>query len=184
MYDPIAMVSEFLPTAMVLFYVVFVTVYHNEVQRRNQMELQNAMLAMQFEQAKNDMFVLRKIQEQTATYRHDMRHHFTMISGYLESDESAKATRYIKSAMQDVDQITPKRYCENITINLIFSAFSDKAAKLGVRLSIEANIPESLPINETALCTLFSNGLENAVLAAAKLPDEKQKKCSCQLSTA
>jgi two-component system sensor histidine kinase AgrC len=183
LYDPIAMVSEFLPTAMVLFYVAFVSVYHNEVQRRNQIELQNAMLAMQFEQARNDMFALRQIQEQTATYRHDMRHHFTMISGYLQSEQSAKATGYIKSAMQDIDQITPKRYCENITINLVFSAFSDKAEKLGVRLNIEANIADAIPINETALCTLFSNGLENAVLAAAQLPDEKQRnvRVNCQL---
>lgn len=183
LYDHIQMVSEFLPAAMALFYVVFVSVYHGEVQRRNQMELQNAMLAMQFEQAKNELFSLQQIQEQTATYRHDMRHHFTMISGYLETEESAKAARYIKAAMQDIDRITPKRYCENIAINLVFSAFSDRAEKMGVNLSIEANIPETIPIPETALCTLFSNGLENAVLATAQLTDEKQKnvRVNCQL---
>lgn len=183
LYDGIRMVSEFLPAAMALFYVVFVTVYHDEVQRRNKIELENSMLAMQFEQAKNDIFILGQMQEQTAVYRHDMRHHFTMINGYLESGESEKATQYIKSAKHDIDRITPKRYCENVAINLVLSAFSDKGEKLGVTLSIEANIPDVLPIPETALCTLFSNGLENAVYATAQITDEKQKtvRVNCQL---
>lgn len=183
LYEGVRMISEFLPAAMALFYVLFVTVYHDEVQRRNQIELENARLAIQFEQAKNEMFSLQQMQEQTAVYRHDMRHHFTMIDGYLKSGETKKAAQYIKAARHDIDSITPKRYCENTTINLVLSAFSDKASQLGVDLSIEANIPDILPIPETALCTLFSNGLENAVIAAAQLADEKQRsvRVNCQL---
>jgi len=183
LYEGIHMINEFLPAAMALFYVVFVTVYHNEVQRRNQIELQNAMLAMQFEQAKNDMFALGRMQEQTAVYRHDMRHHFTMIGGYLKTGETEKASQYIKSAKHDIDRITPKKYCKNTAINLVLSAFLGKAEKLGINLSIEANIPNSLPIPETALCTLLSNGLENAILATASHSDEKQKtvRVNCQL---
>ena len=183
LYDGIRMISEFLPAAMALFYVVFVTAYHDEVQRRNKTELQNSLLAMQFEQAKNDMFALQQMQEQTAAYRHDMRHHFIVLGGYLDNGETQKAAQYINSAKQDIDRITPKRYCENAAINLVLSAFSDKGEKLGVNMSIEANIPNSLPIPETALCTLFSNGLENAVFAAAQLTDEQQKtvRVNCQI---
>lgn len=183
LYEGTRMISEFLPTIMVLFYVVFVAFYHNEVQKRNKTELQNSMLAMQFEQAKNDIFSLQQIQVQTAAYRHDMRHHFAMISGYLETGEEEKAIQYIKLAKHDIDRITPKQYCENTAINLVLSAFSDKGEKLGVTLSVEANIPNTLPIPETALCTLFSNGLENAVFAAASLSDKKQKtvRVNCQI---
>jgi len=183
LYDGFRMISEFLPAAMALFYVVFVSMYHDEVQRRNNIELQNSMLAMQFEQAKNDMFSLQQIQEQTAAYRHDMRHHFTMINGYLENGETEKAKIYVKSAKQDIEKITPKRYCENTAINLVLSAFTDKGEKLGIALSIEANIPDVLPIPETALCTLFSNGLENAVIAASQVPDEKERivRVNCQI---
>ncbi|MCK9477920.1 MAG: GHKL domain-containing protein [Firmicutes bacterium] len=183
LYDGIRMISEFLPAAMALFYVVFVTAYHDEVQRRNKTELQNSLLAIQFEQAKSDVVVMGQMQEQTSAYRHDMRHHFTMINGYLESGEPEKAIQYIKGAKGDIDRITPKRYCENAAINLVLSAFSDRGEKLGVILSIEANIPNALPIPETALCTLFSNGLENAVIAAAQITDKKQKivRVNCQI---
>jgi len=64
----------------------------------------------------------------------------------------------------------------------VLSAFSARSEKLGIIMSIEANVPDILPIPETALCTLFSNGLENAVLATAKLSDESQKtiRVNCQ----
>jgi two-component system sensor histidine kinase AgrC len=183
LYDGFRIISEFLPASMALFYVVFVTMYHDEVQKRNNVELQNSMLALQFEQAKNDMFALQQMQERTATYRHDMRHHFTMINGYLENEETEKAIKYIKSARQDIERITPKRYCENASINLVLSAFADKGQKLGVTLNIEANISDSLPISEPALCTLFSNGLENAIIAASQIEDEKQRivRVNCQI---
>lgn len=183
LYDGIRMISEFLPAAMSLFYVVFVTAYHDEVQRLNEAELQNSMLAMQFEQAKNDLYALNQIQAQTAAYRHDMRHHFTVISGYLDNGEPEKAIQYIKSAEYDISKFTPRRYCENPAINLVLSAFSDRGAKLGVTLSIEAYIPGALPLPETALCTLFSNGLENAVIAASKVSGEREKtvRVNCQI---
>ena len=90
LYDGFRMISEFLPAAMAMFYAVFVSMYHDEVQKRNNAELQNSMLALQFEQAKNDMFALRQMQEQTAAYRHDMRHHFTVINGYLKTVKRKK----------------------------------------------------------------------------------------------
>lgn len=183
LYDDIRMISEFLPTIMSLFYVLFITVYHNEVQQHNKTELQNSMLIMQFEQAKNDIYVLGQMQEQTAVYRHDMRHHFTMINAYLEIGDTQKATGYIKSAKDDIEHITPKRYCENTAINLVLSAFSNKGLIHGVALSIEANIPDVLPISETALCTIFSNGLENAIFATSQITDKTQKtvRVNCQL---
>lgn len=182
LYDGIRMISEFLPASMALFYVVFVTAYHNEVQRRNKTELQNSMLAMQFEAAKNEMTTLMQMREQTAALRHDMRHHFMMINGYLDSCEYEKAALYINEAAHDIERITPKRYCENTAINLVLSSYNKKAENLGVALSIEADIPDNLPFSETALCTLISNGLENALNAAASLPDGKQKRVrvNCQ----
>lgn len=155
LYDGFRTISEFLPACMSLFYVVFVTMYHNEVQKRSNAELQNSMLALQFEQAKNDMFALSQMQEHTAAYRHDMRHHFTVINGYLENGEAEKAIRYIKSAKQDIERITPKRYCENAALNLVLSAFADKGKQLGVALNIEANIPDRLSIPDRRFALFF-----------------------------
>ena len=183
LYEGIRMISEFLPAAMALFYVVFVAVYHNEVQRRNRIELQNSLLSMQFEQAKHDVSALLSMQEQTAAHRHDMRHHLAMIGGYLKTGDAEKAMAYIEAAEYGISQITPERYCANVAVNLILSSFEKRGKQVGVDLSVEANVPESLPISEMELSALLSNGIENAVTAAAQYGGEERKtvRINCQM---
>lgn len=183
LYEGILMISEFLPAAMALFYMVFVAAYHAEMQRRSRMELQNSMLEMQFEQAKNDVASMKQMQEQTAAYRHDMRHHFVMIDGYLKTGDTARASEYIQSAQRGIERITAERYCANVAVNLLLSAYAVKAKKQGIELSVEANIPDDIPISETELSALLSNGIENAVSAAARCGGETQRivRINCQL---
>lgn len=172
LHTGVQMVSEFLPAAMALFYVAFVSVYHGEVQRRNQLEMDNAMLAAQSERAKNEIFALQQVQQQTAVYRHDMRHHLSLLSGYWEAEEFSKAGAYIRQTQDGIDKIVPIQYCENNTVNLILSSFAAKAAQRGVTFRAEATIPDALPLSDTELCALLSNGLENAVSAAAEVSED------------
>lgn len=182
LYSGIKMISESLPAAMTLFYVAFVAVYHEEMQRRNQLERDNAMLAAQSERAKNEISALQQVQQQTSIYRHDMRHHLSLLSGYLELGELDKASEYIQQAQADIDKIVPKQYSENNAVNLILSSFATKAALQGVTLSAEANIPAALPLSDTELCALLSNGLENAVFAAAQVDGDAERtvRVNCQ----
>ncbi|NCB29870.1 MAG: GHKL domain-containing protein [Clostridia bacterium] len=182
LYAGVRMVNEFLPTAMALFFVAFVAVYHAEVQRRTQLEMDNAMLAGQSRRAKNEMLALQQVQQQTAIYRHDMRHHLALLSGYLEAGEIRKASEYIRQTQADIDKLVPARYCENDTVNLILSSFAKKAKQQGVTLSAQANIPAVLPLSDTELCALLSNGLENAVFAASQMhgDGEKTVRFNCQ----
>ncbi len=182
LYTGVRMVTEFLPTVMALFYVAFVSVYHQEVQRRSRLETDNAILKTQSERAKNEIFALQQVQRQTSIYRHDMRHHLSLINSYLEVGEISKASEYIKQAQTDIDKIVPVRYCENNAVNLILSSFATKAKQQNVAFSAEVNIPAALPLSDTELCALLSNGLDNAIYAAAKMDNETQRtvRINCQ----
>ena len=72
--------------------------------------------------------------------------------------------------------------CENISANLILTAYAEKASKRDVTFLAEANIPSTLPLSETELCALFSNGLENAITAASECSGNRQKfvRINCQ----
>lgn len=174
LYSGARMINEFLPAAMALFYVVFVSVYHGEVQRRTQLEMDNTMLMAQSERAKNEISALQQVQQLTSIYRHDMRHHFTLLNNYLETGELSKASEYIRQAQTDIDMIVPVRYCENNAANLILSSFAAKAKQQGVAFSVQANIPAELSLSDTELCALLSNGLENAVFAAAQMDEDER----------
>lgn len=139
-------------------------------------------LTLLLESADQQLSSLQATQEQAAVYRHDMRHHLALIGGYLADKDFEKADQYVRLAQADIEDITPNRYCENNTVNLILSSFAAKAKKEGVAFSVDAQLPQTLSIPETELCALLSNGLENAIEAAAQAADEQFRKAriSCQ----
>ena len=102
-----------------------------------------------------------------------MRHYLALINGYAAEGNLEKIKEYLSQTEIEIDAITPKWYCANETVNLVLSSFEAKSEEMNVTLCIEANLPETLSISDTELCSLFSNALENAIFAASKLMEKK-----------
>lgn len=109
-------------------------------------------------------------------YRHDMRHHLSLLNSFAADGNLQKIKDYLASTEAAIEALTPVRYCENETVNLILSSFQNKAQKKKGSLQIDAKLPKKLNMNDTELCALLSNALENAISAAAMLEDEKLRK--------
>lgn len=167
--------NEFLPTALIIFYLIFLTAYYAQVQERVQADLRRSMLEAELKQSGIEIESLRQAATQTAIYQHDMRHHLNAIEGFLSAGEPERAEAYIKSVHADVDAISPKRFCENELINLLCSSFAAKAAQLGIRFSVDAELPRELPISDTELCSILSNALENAFHGVSDLESYRQR---------
>lgn len=79
MYDSSAVMAEFLPTVMVLFYIVFIALYHRQMQPANQLEMDNLIPSTQTQHASKVIENLRETQLQAIRYRHDLRHHVSFL---------------------------------------------------------------------------------------------------------
>lgn len=161
-------VVRFIPTLLIfLFYFLLPYVYKSLSEKH---ETKSAQAALQHKLASTEaqIALLNETNTQMAVYRHDMRHQLTMLNGLLSGGNPDQAQEFVKSIMADLDAITPKRFCENETINLLCSSYDSKARRLGVQLKISACLPNSLPLSDTELCSVVSNGLENALLAASQ----------------
>ena len=118
---------------------------------------------------------MRQLQQNAAAYRHDMRHHFALLQGLAIKGYMDEIKEYLKTAQSDLDAITPVRYCENETVNLILSSFVTKSKQSCVQLLIDAKLPERLPFTDTELCSLLSNALENALHACETMNDSSKR---------
>ena len=161
--------NEFPPTALIVFYVMFLSAYHKQMQTRADAELQRSMLEAALKQAEVEVEGLRSVETQVAVYQHDMRHHLTAIDGFLAADQPQQAKEYIQKVQADVDAITPRHFCENELVNLLCSSFSNKAARMDAGFTVDARLPKELPVSDTELCSILSNGLENALHAVGTL---------------
>ena len=97
-----------------------------------------------------------------------------MIDGFLHTDKPEQASEYIRRIREDLSTISVHRYCENEAVNLLCSSFAEKAERMGVTLTMEVSLPKALPISDTELCSVVSNGLENALHAVEALDKNRR----------
>lgn len=163
--------------ATVIFasYILLVRVFRS-TREKQQLENEGSIMRLQLEAAKLYLSELKGTQEQATIYRHDMRHHINLLSGYAAEGSLGKIKDYLAAAEEKIDVITPMRYCDNETVNLILNAFDTRAEKAGVVLAVDAKLPEVIGVSDAELCTLLSNALENAIAAARLLEEPKLRR--------
>lgn len=158
---------QFMPSVMSLFYFFFLLTYQTSLEKQEKAQQERNLLALQLRRSEAEFSSMRQMQEQARQYRHDLRHHFALLMGFAEEGDLTKLKEYLIHNSENLDHFTPKVYCGNTVVNLLLSHFEEQAAAWGVTLEVNATLPESIPFSDSELCSLLSNGLENAIHAAA-----------------
>ena len=140
-----------------------------EARRQNELRIDCMRLEQMEQQYKNMMSTL----EQTRIIRHDLSHHFRMISEYCNARQYEKIMDYLeelnfKNVMEEL-----KVYCKNDTANVILSYYAWLSETEDIDYRCEADLPERVFCNEMDLSVLLGNTLENAVEACRKTDEER-----------
>lgn len=172
---------QFMPSTISVFYFVFVILYYAETQKQAKLQREKDMLDAQFRLAQTEFASLRQLQQNASSYRHDMRHHFALLQGLASKGRIEGIKEYLRTAQSDIDTITPIRFCENETVNLILSAFVAKAKQAEIMLTVDAKLTDLLPFSDTEICSLLSNALENAIQATKNVSDRDKRSIKLRL---
>lgn len=159
---------------IVLLYI-YIGVNFHSLSRRCDAERDAVALRHEIATVQEHVALFRGFQESAAVSRHDLRHHLSLIGEFLDAGETEKLREYLVQAAQELENDTPKRYCQNEAANLLLASFHARACTEGVALRADARLPHSLSIGNTELCALLSNALENAITAAARTTGERGK---------
>lgn len=165
---------RYLPTMQVFMFYFSLLQSYQDLSEKRELEASQAALSLELDAAEDQIARLDEAHRQSALYRHDMRHHLTAISGFLAEGNPRQAEEYIQKVSSGIDAITPRRFCENHLVNLLCSSFVNRAENAGISLSVEAGLPEAVPLPDTELCAMLSNGLENALNATAGLEEARR----------
>jgi len=172
---------QFMPSIVSMAYLIFVPMYYSELEKQMQLSRERDFLAVQVNQSKMALSAMQQLQEKNRQYRHDMRHHITLLQALAAENNIEKMQQYLRSVQCDLDSLAPLRYCSNDMVNLLLSYFVLEAKEHSVELTVTATLPSQLSYSETELCALLSNGLENAIHAAAQVEPPKSRKVSIHL---
>jgi hypothetical protein len=161
----------------VLAFSAYYVVFRFFQQTREQMKLQSEqnLLKIQVAAAQLHFLALEECQEKTTVYRHDMRHHLTLIDSYLADNNKQLAQNYIAKLGKDLEGIQVENYCNNYTVNLILYSYVSEAKTQGIQVETQINLPDENTVTDMDLCVIFGNGLENAIHACKRVPLEKDR---------
>lgn len=174
---------QFMPFITATFYLLFILLYYAELKKQFYTKRHLDLVQAQFKHAQNEYASLKHMQQQATHYRHDMRHHFSLLQGLASTGDLDGIQQYLRTAQTDLQAITPNRYCENDTVNLLLAAFAAKAKTHDITLTLKADIAEQLPFSNTELCSLLSNAFENAMQACCRLENKAQRIITLRLFT-
>ncbi len=136
----------------------------------------------QMEALRRDYQLLQKKLDLGRAYRHDMRHHMTALSALLQQGDCDGARRYVAGWRGQLTQIESETWCRNPAVNGVLSACLSQARDAGCALDVAVSLPESFPFEETDLCIVLANALENAVHACETAPEGASRYIKLELS--
>lgn len=120
--------------------------------------------------AAENLRIVQQSSEALAAARHDMRHHLAAIAQLNQAGERQRLAAYVEQVAGKTEAAAPLRFTAHPTVNAILAATSAKAQAAGVELRLNVELPPTLPLPDTDLCSFLMNLLDNAVQGAAQAP--------------
>lgn len=113
--------------------------------------------------------------ENTAKLRHDWRHHLLTIDGLLDGGDQKILREYLRNLIPEYTSGGERPLCENHTVDIILRHHVANAKASGIRIAVEAQVPNKIAVSETDLCIIFGNLVENALEACKNQPEGQNK---------
>lgn len=166
---------------LVLYFILAFSAYYMILrffkQSREQLILQSeqSLLINQVAAAQAHLEAEKESQEKIILYRHDMRHHLTLINSCLADNNREAAQKYIAEVVETIDDAKIQKYCSNYSVNLILYYHIMHANKEGIEVETQINLPEENHVSDMDLCVIFGNAIENATNACKNISDGKDR---------
>lgn len=101
--------------------------------------------------------------------RHDFKNHILIIGELLQKEKNRDAASYISKLNKSLECSELKFHTGCFILDIIFS---EKLSEIADKVTIHCDaVPE---IDETDICAIFANAVDNAVSAVSKLPDDEK----------
>lgn len=113
--------------------------------------------------------------EESKKIRHDIRHHFTSINGFVQNRQYEKLSSYLSEFIMISTPKTIKEFCPIDVINILSQHYDKLAIQNQIRLDIRCDLnaaginQRNVKMSDADLSCLYSNLMENAVEACLRV---------------
>lgn len=157
-------------TGTLLFLFCMLISFIELIRRSINFQTEIQALSLKNQLAYDNLRLMNQSSEELAKMRHNVLHHFNILSDLNQQGETQLVADYLKQITNDSEKILPMRICEQPIVNAIVVSALERAKKAGIDMTYQINLPAELSIKDVDLCNYLMNLLDNAIDAAAMLP--------------
>lgn len=95
--------------------------------------------------------------------RHDLNNQLQAAYHLLESGETALARCQLDQVQDSLRQQVGSRFSSNLMVDAVLQDKVKRCRDNGIALTVNAEIPQELPVENAHLCSIFSNLLDNSI---------------------
>ncbi|MBI9107800.1 MAG: GHKL domain-containing protein [Spirochaetales bacterium] len=159
----------------ILIYVI-IFLFFIQIQSKFETERDKQLLSIQVSALANQSVKISASEDKMRILRHDMHHHFNIISDHLSKGNIEDAQNFIGYCEDELRKSVIKQYCKNRTINAALSYYIELAIENCITIETSIEIPEIINLNSAELAVVFSNGFENAINACLSIEDKRKRR--------
>ncbi len=104
--------------------------------------------------------------EKLARIHHDFNNQLVTAYRLVELGESTRSKELLDGVHSQVTESRSFKYCENSIVNAVFMEKAPLCQEKDIAIYVELEVPGEPRIRPVHLCSVFSNLLDNAILAA------------------
>ncbi len=149
-----------------IVYGVFFGVMGYICRKKEEQRISERMLESYRNQAENNEHILE--------VHHEIRHHLTALSAYLEQEDYHGAWQYIHKFADDTERLPFVTYTANTLVNSILAEFSGRARCCHTKTTYNIIISSRLNMEDIDLCRMLTNILDNAIEGCQKVSEERR----------
>lgn len=150
--------------------------------REKEYEKENQLMIMTHRLLERNMEILEESVESGRRIRHDARHHNAVIAEYARRGQNEELLQYLKEYQEETDADMPETICSNTTVNNLLSAYTRKARKENIQVTLDVELDGNLTIPNIDLVTILANAYENAIYGCMEVKKQsKEQECFIHL---
>ncbi len=150
--------------------------------REKEYQKENQLMKMNQRLLERQMELLEESVEDGKRIRHDLRHHNAVIAEFARQGQTEELLQYLREQREAMEEGAPKNICANTAVSNILSAYSRKAEREQIRVTMDVELGRNLKITNTDLVTILANAYENAIYGCMDVKKESpERECLIHL---
>lgn len=152
----------------VIFFIVIILLANRIIQKENELLLvRDEMLRQNYQELEYRL-------EQTRGLTHDIKNHFLILKEYEKTKNYEAIHDYLQEMEKNYEDVAVYTWTGNRIVDCILEQKKEYSKKKEIQFLIEAIPIKEWKLNDSELCSVFGNLLDNAIEACERIKEDSR----------